>query len=70
MNLTAELELTCPKKLIQVLCDDKLNTEGRMPRKRYTPEEIIHKLREAEILLSQGQTVGEVARQLEISEQS
>jgi hypothetical protein len=30
-----------------------------MSRKRYSPEETIHKLREAEVLLSQGQTVGE-----------
>ena len=28
-----------------------------MPRKRYSPEEIIHKLREAEVLLSQAHTV-------------
>jgi putative transposase len=41
-----------------------------MPRKHYTPEEIIHKLREAEILLSQGQTVQEAARKLEIAEQT
>ena len=27
-----------------------------MPRKRYSPYEIIHKLYEAEVLLSQGQT--------------
>jgi transposase-like protein len=41
-----------------------------MPRKRYTPEEIIHKLREAEVLLSQAQTVQQAARQLGISEQT
>jgi putative transposase len=41
-----------------------------MPRKRYTPEEIIHKLREAEVLLSQGQTVAEAARQLGVTEQT
>lgn len=41
-----------------------------MPRKRYSPEEIIHKLREAEILLSQGHTVKEAARKLEITEQT
>lgn len=41
-----------------------------MPRKRYSPEGIIHKLREAEILLSQGLTVKETARQLEIAEQT
>ena len=41
-----------------------------MPRKQYTPEQIITKLWEAEVLLSQGMTVGEAARQLEISEQA
>ena len=41
-----------------------------MSRKRYSPEQIIGMLREAEIWLSQGQTVGEVVRNLGISEQS
>ena len=41
-----------------------------MPRKRTTPEEIIHKLREAEVLLSQGRTVKEAARTLGITEQT
>jgi transposase-like protein len=41
-----------------------------MSRKRYSPEEIIHKLREAEVLLGQGHTVGEAARQLGIAEQT
>jgi len=37
---------------------------------RHTPEQIIVKLREAEVLLSQGRTVGEVARQLGVAEQT
>ncbi len=41
-----------------------------MARKRYTAEEIILKLREAEVLLSQGKTVQQTARALEISEQT
>ena len=41
-----------------------------MARKRYSPEQIITKLREAEVLLSQGMTVVEAARKLEISEQT
>ena len=41
-----------------------------MPRKRYSPEEIIHKLREAEVLLSQDQTVQQAVRQFGISEQT
>ena len=41
-----------------------------MPRKQFTAEQIITKLREAEVLLSQGMTVIEAARKLEISEQT
>lgn len=41
-----------------------------MPRKINTSEQIISKLREAEVLLSQGQTVGDVCRSLNISEQT
>ena len=39
-----------------------------MPRKRFTPEQIISKLREAEIHLSRGSTVAECCRQLGITE--
>lgn len=39
-------------------------------RKRYTPEQIIGMLREAEVRLSQGETVSEVSRGLGVSEQS
>ena len=35
-----------------------------MPQKRYRPEEIIAKLREAEVLLVQGQKVPEVVKTL------
>ncbi len=41
-----------------------------MSRKSYTAENIIGILREAEVRLSQGQTVGEIARSLGVSEQS
>ncbi len=41
-----------------------------MGRKRFTPEQIINHLREAEIHLSRGQTVKAVCRQLGISEQT
>ncbi len=43
---------------------------GQMPRKRFTPEQIISKLREAEVLLSQGKTTAEVCRALNVSEQT
>ena len=41
-----------------------------MGRKRYTSEEIISMLREAEVFLKQGSTVGEICRKLGISEQT
>ena len=41
-----------------------------MPRKRYTPEQIINSLREAEVLMSQGSTTGQAARHLGITEQT
>ena len=40
-----------------------------MPCKRFTVEQIINHLREAEVLLSQGRLVGEVCRQVDVSEQ-
>ncbi|MEN6548664.1 MAG: transposase [Armatimonadia bacterium] len=39
-----------------------------MPRKRFTPEQIIGKLREAEVELAKGATIAQVARKLEITE--
>jgi transposase-like protein len=41
-----------------------------MPRKRHTAEQIIRKLREAEVELAKGQTTGEVVRNLGITEQT
>ena len=41
-----------------------------MPRKRFTVEQIINHLREADVLLAQGRTVGEVGRRIGVSEQS
>ena len=41
-----------------------------MSRKRYKPAQIIDLLREAEVGMSQGQTVGEACRSLGISEQA
>ena len=41
-----------------------------MNRRSYRPEEIINKLREAEVLLSQGSTVGEASKRIEVTEQT
>ena len=41
-----------------------------MVKKSHSPEQIIHKLREAEILLNQGANVGEVIRKIGVTEQT
>ncbi len=41
-----------------------------MARKNYTMEQIIIKLREVEVLSSQGKTIAEASRQAEITEQT
>ena len=39
-----------------------------MPKKRYTPEEIVAKLRQVDILVSQGQNIADAIRQIGVSE--
>ena len=39
-----------------------------MPRKRFRTEEIIQKLREVEVLLSQGRNVSEASRQIGVTD--
>jgi putative transposase len=41
-----------------------------MSRKRFSVEQIINHLREAEVLLARGKTVGEICRLIGVSEQS
>ena len=41
-----------------------------MAKRRHTPEQVIGKLREAEVELAKGKTVGEVCRKLAITEQT
>ncbi len=41
-----------------------------MARRSYRPEQIINKLREAEVLLSQGSPIGEAARKIGVTEQT
>jgi putative transposase len=40
----------------------------QVKRRRHTPEQVIRKLREADRLLGEGKTIPEVARALEVSE--
>jgi putative transposase len=39
-----------------------------MPKKRYTPEEIVAKLRQVDVLVSQGHNVADAIRQIGVSE--
>ena len=39
-----------------------------MPRKRYKPEEIVTKLRQVDVLVSQGSSVSDAIRQIGVSE--
>jgi hypothetical protein len=39
-----------------------------MPRKRYKPEEIVAKLRQVDVLVSQGQVMADAIRQIGVSE--
>jgi len=41
-----------------------------MRRKRHSPEQVIAKLRDADVALSQGATIAEVCKKLEVSEQT
>lgn len=41
-----------------------------MAMQRYTTEEIIHKLREADVLIGQGQTIAQVTKQIGVTEQT
>ena len=39
-----------------------------MPRKRHKPEEIVAKLRQVDVLVSQGQNIADAVRQIGVSE--
>jgi putative transposase len=41
-----------------------------MSRKRFKPEVIVNKLREADVLISQGRTVAHASRQIGVTEQT
>jgi len=41
-----------------------------MKRKRFKPEEIVNKLREADVLLSQGKSIAQACKQISITDQT
>jgi hypothetical protein len=57
--------VTCPpERYPEVVLDLGMKKGGIMVKKGYTPEQIINKLREAEILLSQGSSIVEASRKI------
>ncbi len=65
--------MTCPPEIGPGKMLDLLNELERgfcMGRRTFTPEQIINKLREAEVHLSQGETVGEASRRVGVTEQT
>src|SRR5215208_2595271 len=60
--------------MVHLLCESEAHDCGwedsDVKRRRHTPEQVIRKLREADRLLAEGKTVEEVARHLEVSEQT
>tara|TARA_R110002111_G_scaffold53798_1_gene93361 strand:- start:781 stop:1071 length:291 start_codon:yes stop_codon:yes gene_type:complete len=44
--------------------------DSTMARRHHTPEQIIKKLRDAEVMQAAGQSIAELAKQLEITEQT
>jgi len=62
--------VTCPPKTDPHVKLERWIVDREMSKKRYTPEQIIGKLREAEVALAQGETTGQVCRTLGIAEQT
>ena len=63
--------VTCPPKTGPgVKLDLGWMKGGEMPTKRHTPEQVINKLREAEVAMAQGSTVAEASRQIGVTEQT
>jgi len=64
-------KVTCPPKTDPDVMLDLSKKKGeQMVRKGYTAEQIINKLREAEILLSQGSTIGTASKKIGVTEQT
>ena len=67
-----ELPLTCPPRTgpgVMLVLGLK-EREVKMARRKHTAEQIINKLREAEVAISAGSTVAEVSRQIGVTQQT
>jgi putative transposase len=59
-----------PPGMLEFLVWESQIRRQEMPRKRYTPEQIIQHLREAEVLLAQGKTIAQVCKKIGITDQT
>ena len=56
----------CPKRCVNF--GSKLGVE--MAKRRHTPEQVINKLREAEMAIAEGSTVAEAGRRIGVTQQT
>jgi len=74
--MSLEMKVTCPPKTDPIfklgLGYNKKDIKGvrDMSRKRFTMEQIIGLLREMDVKISQGKNVGQICRDIGISEQN
>jgi hypothetical protein len=47
-----------------LLVGNAAQLSGILPKKRYTPDEIVAKLRQVDVLVSQGQNIADAIRQI------
>lgn len=59
-----------PLRVVRNVCSYGPSEEEQMARKRHTAEEIIGRLREAEVLIAQGRSVADAAKAIGVTEQS
>jgi putative transposase len=66
------MHMTCPPKTSPEIMLDWIMRKGgiSLARRQFKPEQIINKLREAEVLISQGSTIGQASRKIGITEQT
>ena len=70
-SLPSIAQVTCPPRTgpVNMLVLGR-RKGGEMAKKRHTPEQVINKLREAEVAIAEGSTVAEAARRIGVTEQT
>jgi putative transposase len=71
-QLADRMPVTCPPKTDpgKMLDLDRIRRGMCIVKKRYGAEQIINRLREVEVMLSNGSTIGEASRKIGITEQT